>query len=174
MPMYRAFAPFSEGDKGDRRVTGFTSPKNSWMNFAFRLLHCGGGGWFVSTFVVSCDSHHVSSNNQACLHLNSRENWGVKYIFAFGKWHSNCSILSRIYLQLGLLPLLSLSPFCHPCHPYKRMQTPCTSAFCHPVTLFEIIPYIWNGLLLVKKTTCCVFQRLSIASFLQYIWPLSN
>ena len=24
MPMYRAFAPFLEGDKGDRRVTGIT------------------------------------------------------------------------------------------------------------------------------------------------------
>ena len=24
MPMYRAFAPFLEGDKGDRRVTGCT------------------------------------------------------------------------------------------------------------------------------------------------------
>jgi hypothetical protein len=24
MPIYRAFAPFFEGDKGDRRVTGIT------------------------------------------------------------------------------------------------------------------------------------------------------
>ena len=30
----------------------------------------------------------------------------------------------------------NLSPSCHPCHPQKRVQTPCTSAFCHPVTLF--------------------------------------
>ena len=28
-----------------------------------------------------------------------------------------------------------LSPSCHPCHPQKRVQTPCTSAFCHPDTL---------------------------------------
>ena len=30
-----------------------------------------------------------------------------------------------------------LSPSCHPCHPSKRVQTPCTSAFCHPDTLFS-------------------------------------
>ena len=30
-----------------------------------------------------------------------------------------------------------LSPSCHPCHPQKRVQTPCTSAFCHPDTLFS-------------------------------------
>ena len=28
-----------------------------------------------------------------------------------------------------------LSPSCHPCHPPKRVQTPCASAFCHPDTL---------------------------------------
>ena len=28
-----------------------------------------------------------------------------------------------------------LSPSCHPCHPQKRVQMPCTSAFCHPDTL---------------------------------------
>ena len=30
-----------------------------------------------------------------------------------------------------------LSPFCHPCHPLKMVQTPCISAFCHPATLKE-------------------------------------
>jgi len=30
-----------------------------------------------------------------------------------------------------------LSPSCHPCHPQKRVQTPCTSAFCHPDTLIS-------------------------------------
>ena len=29
----------------------------------------------------------------------------------------------------------NLSPSCHPCHPQKRVQTPCASAFCHPDTL---------------------------------------
>ena len=29
-----------------------------------------------------------------------------------------------------------LSPSCHPCHPRKRVQMPCTSMFCQPVTLF--------------------------------------
>ena len=31
----------------------------------------------------------------------------------------------------------NLSPSCHPCHPPKRVQTPCASAFCHPDTLFS-------------------------------------
>ena len=37
-----------------------------------------------------------------------------------------------------------LSPFCHPCHPLNRVQTPCLSAFCHPVTLKEENSYIYN------------------------------
>lgn len=32
-----------------------------------------------------------------------------------------------------------LTPSCHPCHPWKRVHKPCTSAFCHPDTLFRII-----------------------------------
>ncbi len=38
----------------------------------------------------------VSRKNHAYLHLNSRENWGVKYHFTFAKEHSFCSILERI------------------------------------------------------------------------------
>ena len=83
------------------RVTGITLSM---------LLHSSGVGWSISTFVVSCDIHGASSKNHACLHLNSRENWGVKYIFANGKWYSNRSILSRIYLKIGLFPLAT----CHP------------------------------------------------------------
>ena len=36
MPMYRAFAPFFEGDKGDRRVTGIalsSAPLSSLATF---------------------------------------------------------------------------------------------------------------------------------------------
>ena len=40
-----------------------------------------------------------------------------------------------------------LSPFCHPLSPSDRVQTSCTSAFCHPDTLFFKIPCIESVLL---------------------------
>ena len=48
--------------------------------------------------------------NSAYMHLNSRENWDVKNIFALAKWHTYCSILSRIYPKYAFLPLKT----CHP------------------------------------------------------------
>ena len=44
-----------------------------------------------------------------------------------------------IHLPFGGCVRTLLSPSCHPCHPQKRVQTPCTSAFCHPDTLFSKI-----------------------------------
>jgi hypothetical protein len=37
-PMYRAFAPFWEGDKGDRRVTGCTTFNNNLMITIHRIV----------------------------------------------------------------------------------------------------------------------------------------
>ena len=49
MPIYRAFAPFFEGDKGDRRVTGITltllSHSTAWADSSAPLS-------FLATFIV--------------------------------------------------------------------------------------------------------------------------
>ncbi len=38
MPMYRAFAPFSEGVRGDRRVTGCNTQEKGHLTLLYRLL----------------------------------------------------------------------------------------------------------------------------------------
>ena len=49
------------------------------------------------------------------------------------RYHPSVSLQ---HLRALCLDAEKLSPLCHPCHPLKRVQTLCTSAFCHPVTLF--------------------------------------
>ena len=53
-----------------------------------------------------------------------------------------------------------LSPFCHPCHPQKRVQTPCTSSFCHPDTLKQQI-----------VVRACAREAIIVA---RRIWQLTN
>ena len=46
-------------------------------------------------------------------------------------------VLSHLFGLYLVCVRKHLSPSCHPCHPLKRVQTPYTSAFCHPDTLFK-------------------------------------
>ena len=74
------------------------------------------------------------------LALNSRENLIPEGAY----FHRNSGSSSELgqgkqllYCPFSDCVRTLLSPSCHPCHPQKRVQTPCTSAFCHPDTLFS-------------------------------------
>ena len=72
------------------------------------------------------------------LALNSRENLIPEGAY----FHRNSGSSSELgqgkqllYCPFSDCVRTLLSPSCHPCHPWKRVQTPCTSVFCHPDTL---------------------------------------
>ena len=134
MPMYRASAPFLQGDKGDRRVTG--GLKSLRMTFPPIV-------YYRKTFKFSGEFEGLSVPNLSFIGskaTNSLENLKP----------TNAEFSFRAVIPIGLGGSKStrfhpfwrcarqhLSPSCHPCHPEKRVQMPCTSAFCHPDTLFS-------------------------------------
>ena len=147
MPMYRASAPFFMGVRGDRRVTG---------DLPYPLLQEGDGDGAslsaLSVLPLQGESERVFPRSRileriwpseaseyaqgGSLRLNSLENLWV--IAPIGIATCGMSI-----------PWGSLSPFCHPCHPLKRVQTLCGRRFCHPVTL-------------LTKNSCTHIQKWSI------------
>ena len=155
--MYRAFAPFFEGDKGDRRVTGVCA-HNQKMASGYRFAPPY--GYSLSRSKSSCiirfedawrqDAVKFSREFDGLLRpkyclaghlaLNSRENLIPEGAF----FHRNSGSSSELgqgkqllYCPFSDCVRTLLSPSCHPCHPWKRVQTPCTSTFCHPDTLFS-------------------------------------
>ena len=132
MPMYRASAPFFQGDKGDRRVTGWL--KSFRMTFPPIV-------YYRKTLKFSREFEGLSVPNLSFIGSkvsNSLENskptnaeFSFRAVIPIGLGGTQ----STDYPLFGRCARQHLSPSCHPCHPPKRVQTPCTSAFCHPDTL---------------------------------------
>ena len=137
--MYKGFAPFLEGVKGDRRVTGSSQLPSAFCRWKY-------AGLFQSS---------------TCLWMNSLENWGAnRHFIEIKRWltvefsrefaaNSACYANSVAhYPRLEVLgnyelwTMNSLSPSCHPWHPPKRLQMPMYRAFWQPDTLFSKNSYI--------------------------------
>ena len=157
-PMYRAFATFFKGDTGDTRLTHFSGSTFRGKRWVVR-------GKSSPLLLKQAELAKIELNRlrgklfnqiqglRCKLLMNSRENsmlraplsvlrgrLSVQFSreftsFACSADRISCRLTALLPLTTHLLPLKNVSALCHPCHPWKRLQTPCTSALCQRVNL---------------------------------------
>ena len=139
MPMYRASAPFLQGDKGDRRVTGrLKSLRITLLPIVYYKITLKFSREFECLSVpnLSFIGSKVSNSLENSKPTNAEFSFRAVIPIGLG------GTKSTYYHLFERCARQHLSPSCHPCHPVKRVQTPCTSAFCHPDTLFSKKSYM--------------------------------